>query len=68
MERFRIVDDKTGTVLVETDFNPQFKVWDKAYEIIKAHPEYDVYIEVYTEKGFSHYVDAESIVADCERV
>ena len=65
MEKYRIVDDKSETVLLETDYNPDFNVWDYAYDQIKQHPEYDLFIEVYTENGFSHWVDSDSII--CER-
>ena len=63
MEKYRVVDDKTLNVLLETTENP----WGFVYEQIKKHPEYDVYIEVYDENGkFDHWVDPESIVTDYE--
>ena len=66
MELYKVVDDKTHNVLLETDSSETANVWDYAYEQIKSHPEYDVFIEVYTDEGFSHYVDSESIIYERE--
>ena len=67
MEKYRVVDDNSHKVLLETDFNPNYNVWMFAYNQIKEHPEYDAFIDVYNEYGFSHWVDTERIIDDCER-
>lgn len=64
MERFKIVDDKCGKVLLETD-NGKI-AWQFAHEKIKADGNQDIFIEVYTENGFSHWVDSERIVDETE--
>lgn len=65
-ERYTVVDDKTRTILLETGFEPEINVWDWAYEYIQTHPDSDVYIDVYTSRGFSHWVDSERIVCEVE--
>ena len=66
MERYKVVDDKSRTVLLETDSDSEINAWDFAYGQIKLHPEYDIFIDVTCDDGTSHWVDSESIVSDCE--
>lgn len=69
MDWYKVVDDKTGTVLLDQSKgrDPHLNVWGFAYAQIKSHPEYDVFIEVYEDDKFEHWVDSDSIVEDCER-
>lgn len=65
MESYKVIDDRSGAVLLDTtgkNFN--LNVWDFAEEQIKSHPEYDVFIEVYENGRFEHWVDSESILHD----
>ena len=67
MQSFKVVDDKSKRVLFDSEDSPDVDVWEFAYKKIKEHPEYDVFIEVYTDGVFDYWIDSESIVVDYER-
>ena len=62
MTTFKVVNDKTKEVLLETAENP----CHFAYEAIKQLG-HEIFIEVYEDGKFSHWVDSDSIIEDCER-
>lgn len=66
MESYKVVDDKTHTVLLETDETSNIDVWEFAYKQIKENPQTDVFIEVYEDGVFDHWCDPESVVYDYE--
>lgn len=66
MESYKVVDDVTHNILLETDETSCINAWEYAYDQIKRNPEYDVFIEVYEDGKFSHWCDPESIVYDYE--
>ena len=63
METYKVVDDSTHTVLREGIFN----AWEYAYNVIKETNSMEIYIEVFEDGSFSHWVDSESIVTYYER-
>lgn len=66
MESFKIVDDNTKAVLLETDEKSDVNAWKFAYDQIKKQNNMNIFIEVYDDGKFSHWVDSESIVNDVE--